>query len=856
MKTFLIVDGNSILNRAFYGVKPLTTRDGRNTNALFGFINMLHKQLTELSPDYAAMAFDLREPTFRHKKCSYYKANRKGMPEELAEQLEPAKKIASLLGFHVLTKVGYEADDILGTLSADSSEDLASYIMTGDRDSFQLIGGNTFVLYASTKETSVYDTEKIKELYGGLTPDKLIDVKALMGDTSDNIPGVPGIGEKTAVALIAKYGSLDALYTALEGGDPEIKGAVRTKLENGKDSAYESRFLAEICRSVPLDTPLEELKYSGMDVKGMLDICSEYELRSIITRLGLDKAGAADDGNLSMFDIEPQVLEYTEKDLPDGFSGRVYAFIEKNQGKIYYATGETDEIFRCDASESACRRVFEDENVKTVLCNCKDAYLFLHGKGVKLKNSDFDVMLASYVADPAKVVNLDNLYSYSGIVGVDTAKADQKAAMCVSSVKKAYADFSRIIADNGQEKLFYEIEMPTSEVLSEMEIAGFKLNREGLRAFSDELEARLEERKANIYALADCEFNINSTKQLAEVLFEKLDLPAIKKTKSGFSTDAETLERLRPYHPIINEILEYRLVAKLRSTYTDALLDVADQNGRIHTSFKQAFTLTGRLSSAEPNLQNIPIRTAEGRELRKFFEACDGDHVLIDADYSQIELRLLAAMSGDENMIETYRNGLDIHASTASQVFGVPLEAVTGDLRKKAKAVNFGIIYGIGDYSLAGDIHVSRKEAAEYIKSYFAKYPKIKQYLDGAIASAREKGYSETLYGRRRYITELSAKNKNLQSFGERVAMNAPIQGTAADIIKIAMVNVHRRLKEEGLDARLVLQVHDELIVEASKEDAERAKKVLEEEMRNAAELAVPLEVQAEEGFTWFEAHS
>ncbi|MGN1122129.1 MAG: DNA polymerase I, partial [Eubacteriales bacterium] len=422
--------------------------------------------------------------------------------------------------------------------------------------------------------------------------------------------------------------------------------------------------------------------------------------------------------------------------------------------------------------------------------------------------------------------------------------------------RKAYADLKPVIEQNGQEKLLYEIEMPVSKVLAQMELVGFKLNKEALKAFSDKLEQRLATRQANIYAMADREFNINSTKQLADVLFEHLGLPGLKKTKSGYSTDAETLERLRPYHPIINEILEYRLVAKLKSTYTDALIHVADAEGRIHTNFKQAFTLTGRLSSAEPNLQNIPIKTEEGRELRRFFEAENENYTLIDADYSQIELRLMAAMSGDENMIATYKAGKDIHASTAAQVFGVPESEVTPELRKKAKAVNFGIIYGISDFSLAGDIHVSRREAAAYIASYFARYPKIKQYLDGAIASAREKGYSETLYGRRRYIPELAAKNRNLQAFGERVAMNAPIQGTAADIIKIAMVNVARRLETESPASRLVLQVHDELIVEAPVSEEDKVKRLLTEEMEHAAQLAVPLEVQAQSGFTWFEAHT
>lgn len=857
MKKLLAVDGNSILNRAFYGVRPLTTRDGRNTNAIFGFINMLYKQIEELSPDYAAIAFDLKAKTFRHLKCDYYKANRKGMPEELAEQLEPAKKIASLMGFKVLTAEGYEADDILGTLSALSGEDVRAYIMTGDRDSFQLVTGTSHVLYVSTKETSVYDEERIKETYAGIEPIKLIDVKSLMGDTSDNIPGVPGIGEKTALGLISSYGTLDGVYENVDSGNPAIKGAVRTKLENGRDSAYESRFLAEICKTVPLGITLDDLKYGGLDRGGLYEMCADLELKSIISRLGLDREEkSADTENPSLFDLPAKTLEYRKADsLPPVSEDPLFVFADEAENMLYFSDGGED-VCAVPADSETISGLFAENGRKTVVHNLKDLYIYCGKFGVKPENCVFDVMLASYAADPSKVITPENLYSYCGVCGADTSIASQKAVLSVMSIKKAYDDLRTVIAENGQERLLYDIEMPTSAVLAEMETAGFRLNCAGLSEFAERLDKRLAARQKNIYEYAGTEFNINSTKQLAEVLFERLELPAMKKTKSGYSTNAETLEKLRPYHPIINEILEYRLVAKLKSTYTDALIGAADENGRIHTNFKQAFTLTGRLSSAEPNLQNIPIKTEEGRELRRFFEAKDENYVLIDADYSQIELRLMAALSGDENMIETYRLGRDIHTSTAAQVFGVSEDEVTPELRKKAKAVNFGIIYGISDFSLAGDMHVSRKDAADYINSYFAKYPKVKEYLENAKLSARLSGYSETLYGRRRYIPELSAKNKNLQAFGERVAMNAPIQGTAADIIKIAMVNVHRRLSEECSDSRLVLQVHDELIVEAHVSEKEKAAAILKEEMENAASLSVPLEVQAGVGFNWFDAHS
>ena len=856
MKKLLAVDGNSILNRAFYGVRPLTTKDGRNTNAIFGFINMLYKQISELKPDYAAIAFDLKEPTFRHEKCAYYKATRKGMPPELAEQLEPAKEIANLLGFRVLTSKGYEADDILGTLSEYASEDVETYVMTGDRDSFQLIGKNSYVLYVSTKDTLVYDEKKIAENYGGNCPRQLIDVKSLMGDASDNIPGVPGIGEKTAVDLISKYKSLDNLYKELESGNPEIKGAVRTKLENSKASAYESRFLAEICKTVPLGITLSDLEYHGIDRKKLLDVCVDLELKSVISRLKLDEIPENDgkkDQNASIFETVEKVLEYKEIPVPEIPEGLLFVYPDFAGHKIYFS--QSGEVFCVPENEESLSEIFESDKVQTVLHNLKEIQLYCIKLGKDVKNCVFDALLASYVANPSKVITAENLHSYNFIAGVDSSKPDQKAVLCVKSLEKAYSELSAAIKENGQENLLYGVEMPLSKVLAEMERTGFKLNVKKLAEYSLKLDENIAKRREKIYELAGKEFNINSTKQLADVLFNDLDLPTQRKNKSGYSTDAETLEKLRPYHPIIDEILEYRVISKLKSTYTDALIGVADENGRIHTNFKQAFTLTGRLSSAEPNLQNIPIRTKEGGELRKFFEAKDSSYVLIDADYSQIELRLMAIISGDENMLESYRKGKDIHASTASQVFGIPYDAITPELRKKAKAVNFGIIYGISDFSLAGDLHVTRREAGEYIKSYFANFPKIKSYLDSAILSASEKGYSETLYARRRYIPELAAKNKNLRAFGERVAMNAPIQGTAADIIKIAMLNVDSRLKKEKLDAKLVLQVHDELIIEAKKEDAGAAKKILKEEMENVADFGIPLEVSVGTGFTWAEAH-
>ena len=529
---------------------------------------------------------------------------------------------------------------------------------------------------------------------------------------------------------------------------------------------------------------------------------------------------------------------------------------DRDADRLYFESDGTDEVSVLAGApdKAVLSELLENPLRRVVLHNLKEWCIAGAMWEVEVKNCVFDVLLASYVADPASVIGADNLHAYSGVLGVDLDDSEQKAVLSVMGLRKAYHDLLPILENNKQTSLLHDIEMPLSHVLADMQRVGFKLDREGLAAFSASLDERLSVRKESIYEYAGGEFNINSTKQLASVLFEVLGLPAGRKTKSGYSTDAETLEHLRPYHPIIDEILEYRQVAKLKSTYTDALLDVADGNGRIHTNFKQAFTLTGRLSSAEPNLQNIPIRTEEGRELRRFFVPQNDDYVLIDADYSQIELRLMAAMSGDENMIETYREGKDIHTSTASQVFGVPEDEVTSELRKKAKAVNFGIIYGISDFSLAGDIHVSRKEAGDYIRSYFARYPKVKEYLDNAIASAREKGYSETLYARRRYIPELKSSNFNVRSGAERIALNTPIQGTAADLIKLAMIRVENALNEKYPDAQLLLQVHDELIVECPEGIAQEVAALVSREMENVASLSVPLTAEAKFGKSWYEA--
>ncbi len=845
MKKLLAVDGNSLINRAFYGVKPLTTRDGRNTNAIFGFINMLKSHLDSVKPDYAVVAFDMRKPTFRHEKYDFYKATRKGMPEELAEQFDSAKAAARNLGFHEITCEGFEADDILGTLSTLGSEDIQVHILTGDRDSYQLVNEHVNVLYLSTKETLTIDEGVVMEKYG-VKPLDLIEVKALMGDTSDNIPGVKGIGEKTAIGLVQKYGTVEKLYAKLPEEEKNIAKGVYAKLCADKEMAFASRFLAEINKNAPINKNLSDFEYTGINKTELCKLCEDLELNSIITRLGLREC----DDNVSMFETE--ILEYIGIQSVADINSKNLSAVISDEG-IYLADGE--DVYMAPVTAENLKSLLCDKEKNVILCDVKSVQLRAYEMGLgEIKCNFYDVMLASYVADPSGVVHPENLATVYGAGSVNVDNKEQGSILAVKNLARLKDELDEKIVAAGQEDLLYNVEFPLSLVLSEMEHIGFLINKEALEAYGVKLDYAIRARQETIYAIAGCEFNINSPKQLGEVLFEKMELPVTKKTKSGYSTDAESLEKLRQYTPIIDEILEYRTVAKLKSTYADGLLSAIGSDGRLHTNFKQALTLTGRLSSADPNLQNIPIRTSEGREIRKVFIPKEG-MVLIDADYSQIELRVMAAMSGDENMISTYKKGEDIHTSTASQVFGVSPEDVTSEMRKKAKAINFGIIYGISDFSLAGDMKVTKKEASEYIAKYFEKYPQVDAYLKAVKAKAYEDGYVSTLYGRRRYIPELKSRIYMQRMFGERVAMNAPIQGTAADIIKIAMIRVHKALRDENLDAKLILQVHDELIIESLEKDAEKAKEILVREMENAASLAVPLEVAAEIGKTWDSCH-
>ena len=840
MKTLLAVDGNSILNRAFYGIRPLTNSKGLYTHAVYGFVNILLRQLEDNSPDAFAVAFDLKGPTFRHKQYDGYKATRKGMPDELAVQLPYAKRAADALGARVMTLEGFEADDILGSLSrlceADNDE-WRVLILTGDRDSLQLISAKTNILLATNAQTIKFDAERFKEEYGVL-PTQFVDVKALMGDSSDNIPGVPGIGEKTALKLIGEFGTLDGVYENLASAT--IARGVRSKLESGRDSAYMSRSLATIDTNAPLGVAASDLVTPGFNRCELLELFVELEFTGLIRKLGLDNS-ETEQRPTQGDDCKNEQI--TLDDLSSGFSCPLALTI--NEGKIQLSRdGETIyELSDVDVGKAVSelgRRgaeliVYDSKKYYNDYDSIPDDYLF-----------SYDVMLAEYVIDPSEGSYAPERIKlkYLGATG-DSLNAAELYRLWQSTLG--------LIRERGQEKLLFCVEQPLAKVLSRMEKVGFKVDINGLMSFSSKLGDAADEVRERIYFEAGTEFNINSPKQLGEVLFERLGLPSGKKTKSGYSTSAEVLERLAPYSPIVTDILEYRQLTKLKSTYGDGLVKAADRDGLIHTSFNQTITATGRLSSTEPNLQNIPVRTELGRELRRFFIPHDEGRVLIDADYSQIELRLLAHISGDETMIEAFKNGIDIHKVTASQAFGVPIEAVTPEMRKRAKAVNFGIVYGISDFSLAQDIGVTKKQAGEYIDAYLAKYPKVAEYLKDIVARAYEDGYVTTLLGRRRYIPELSSGKKMLKAFGERVAMNSPIQGTAADIIKLAMINVDRALRDSKLDAKLILQVHDELIVDASRADAEAAKEILQREMESAVKLSLPLTVSTAVGENWYE---
>ncbi len=838
MKTFLIVDGNSILNRAFYGVRTLTNSKGLPTNAVYGMVTMLTKQIENYSPEYMAIAFDLRAPTFRHKMFDGYKANRKGMPEDLAIQLPYAKQAAAALGFTIVEKEGYEADDILGTLASsasNSSEDIRTLIMTGDRDSLQLITDDVNVLLATNNDYVLFDRDAFFDKYG-VHPEQFVDVKAIMGDSSDNIPGISGIGEKGALALISQFGSLESVYENYSTAD--LKPAMLKKLEAGRESAFMSQTLARICTTVPELPEVGSLKSEGIDEAQAYELFTELEFSALIKKFNLTAQS-------SELQSEP---EYSVESVED--KGALITLLSDAKAAIYY---DGTKLFAYDGYSAAesefdvdCATALKANAAALTAYDVKSLYEACDAFDVRVRNIAEDVMLAAYVLDSQGGHSLDKLVTrYLN----ETINDDCSKAVYVYKLREALLS---LIKEREMDKLYREIEMPLASVLADMEEAGFLIDMEGLEAYGTVLKEQADALAQRIYFRAGEEFNINSPKQLGEILFEKLQLPSGKKTKTGYSTNAEILEKLASKHPIVSDILDYRKLTKLIGTYVTGLLKVASADGRIRTNFKQTGTATGRLSSSEPNLQNIPIKTEAGRELRKYFLPKQG-YKLISADYSQIELRLLACISGDESMLSAFASGADIHTSTASAVFNVPPDMVTPLLRKRAKAVNFGIVYGIGDYSLSQDLDISVKQAKEYINGYLDSYPGVKNYLADIVKHAYETGAVETLYGRKRYIPEIASKNAVMRKFGERVAMNSPIQGSAADIIKIAMIRVAGRFVAEGIDARIILQIHDELIVEADSECADKAAEILRYEMENAISLPIPLSVDLSAGDRWYE---
>ncbi|MBR3948189.1 MAG: DNA polymerase I [Clostridia bacterium] len=860
----LVIDGNSIVNRAFYAIRILSTKDGQFTNGIYGFMNILIKLREECNPDHVAVAFDLKAPTFRHEMYSEYKAGRKGMPDELRSQMPILKNLLTLLGYTVVEKEGFEADDILGTLSASCKGEDKCFIATGDRDSLQLISDNTSVLLASTKmgkaTTVLYDKEKLFQEYG-VEPKGMIEIKALMGDSSDNIPGVPGIGQKTAGELIKAYGSIDYIYDHID--ELDIKKGVHQKLLDGKDSAYLSRTLGTICLTAPVDTNPDTYLIKEPSAAEAIKLLVSLEMFGIIEKLGLTRESIP-----VVTDTEEEKEKITlsyERDL----CALLGEF--KKSGKAYFTVNY-------DGSDISEMYFSTEKEVKCVTADCLDFYSFFEDfskgewekytddskafykyalkRGVAVATPIFDTSLAGYILNPsassydALRLSEENGVSIPEIDSDEKAKSFAVASACLPDLCEK---LKAVLSENGQNELMHEIEMPLSKVLASMENIGFLVDREGIEVFGEKMSRKADELTELIYSEAGMEFNINSPKQLGTVLFETLGIPSKKKTKSGYSTNADVLEELAGEYPIVAHVLEYRAIAKLKSTYCEGLLKVIDSDGRIRSTLNQTETRTGRISSTEPNLQNIPVRSEIGREMRRFFTSEKGN-VLVDADYSQIELRVLAHMADDEAMIKGFNDGEDIHTITASQVFDMPLNMVTPLMRSRAKAVNFGIVYGIGAFSLSKDIGVTRKEADNYIKGYLNHYNGVRRYLEKAVSEAREKGYGETLFGRRRYLPELTASNKMLQAFGERVAKNMPVQGTAADIIKIAMVKVYERLEKEKLKAKLIMQVHDELIVECPENEKDRVEIILKEEMESAAEMKVSLLADVHSGKTWFDA--
>ncbi len=892
MDKLVLIDGNSIMNRAFYGImgsKMLTTKDGKYTNAIYGFLAILFKILEDIKPQYIAVAFDLKGPTKRHKLYDGYKANRHGMPDELAEQMPIIKEILKAMNIDIIEKQGYEGDDILGTLAKyGEKQGLEVTILSGDRDTFQLASDNITIRIPRTKggktETEDYDRKKILEEYG-LEPEQLIEVKALQGDTSDNIPGVPGIGPKTAISLIQKYNTVKELYEKIESGEDDLKGKQKENIINNKENAELSRVLGEIDTNVPLEDTLEEIKLEEWDRPKVLEIFEELRFNRYIERFGLKEEAQPNQTNAKNRK-EIEIIETTE--IPE-IDEKLYYYLEckenndvsliikeeitgisiYDQNKIYY-------IKRSENFTKQIKKIFENDKIEKYGYDISRDYILLKQIGITMKNMKYDAKIATYILNPTSKYTIDILardyleidnQEYLKEKGVKEEsqtslfeeQADQennekiKNSLYVQEIYELSELTLRKLEEVNAIELFDNIDMPTVEVLAEMQWNGMYVDINELEEYGNEIKGRLEILTQEIHELCGEEFNINSTKQLGEVLFEKLKLPVVKKTKSGYSTDMDVLEKLKEEHPVIERLLEYRQLMKLNSTYVEGMKQyINPKTHRIHSFFHQTITATGRISSTEPNLQNIPTRFELGKRLRKIFKPSEGC-LYIDADYSQIELRVLAHISKDKHMVQAFKNGEDIHKQAASKVFNIPLEEVTKEQRSSAKAVNFGIVYGISDFGLGEQLGISRKEAKKYIEQYLEEYSGIKKFMDKIVEKAKKEGYVETLFKRRRYIPELKSNNYIVRQFGQRVAMNTPIQGTAADIMKIAMINVLKELKTRNMKSKIILQVHDEVIIEATIDELNEVADILKNCMEKAVKLSVPLIVDVSEASNWYD---
>lgn len=873
MKRLLIIDGNSIMNRAFYANPNFMTSKGQHTGAIYGFINMMMKIRGDLSPDYVVCAFDRKAPTFRHLEYDAYKAGRKRMPEELVTQFPILKEILGYMAVDIMEIDGFEADDLIGTLSKLAEEDGDEvYVLSGDKDTLQLASEKTKVVITKKGVSVVetYDEKKFIEEFE-ITPTQFIDVKGLMGDPSDNIKGVPGIGEKTAFKLIKEYGSIENL---LENVESVTMKKVRENLIEYQEDAIFSKRLATIIRDVQIDLDLEQFRSDdGYDENALRKMFSELEFKSLLSKLSITQEEKKEEEPLEKI---PYVEVKDAEGLKDGlkelkktlgedplsvlfFVHHAAKLSERTMQWMVLSTKETslylhtEELFKEESAVALLKDLLEEESVKKISFDMKDGVTVLRRLGILVGGIHFDANLAAYLLEPADgKLQLQDLM-LKVLPDIRVPEGTDKEIFLGRKLYDLYEKQYKEMEETELLPLFYEVELPLTSILADMEIEGFHVDEKLLDEMNVTFKKDIDALEAEIYELAGESFNINSPKQLGVILFEKLDLPVIKKTKTGYSTNVEVLEALKDKHEIVEKIMQYRTVTKIFSTYIVGLKSAIDEDGRIHSTFNQTLATTGRLSSTEPNLQNIPIKHEMGRAVRKVFIPHDEESVLVSCDYSQIELRVLAHISGDEKMIEAYNEGIDIHTKTASEVFGVPLGEVTYKERSSAKAVNFGIIYGMSDFSLAGDLGITRKEAKEYMDIYFSRYPKVKDYLDGIVEEAREKGFVKTIMNRRRYIPEIHERNKIVQAAGVRLAMNSPIQGSAADIMKMAMVKVSKALKEKNLHSRLILQVHDELIVNTKKSELETVKALLKEEMEQAVTLKVKLSAEESVGDTWFD---